>query len=43
MNRLSESIKIKMQNKYSSKGNKNLFENKNQSQNFSVAQFSQST
>jgi len=24
MNRLSESIKIKMQNKYSSKGNKNL-------------------
>jgi len=24
MNRLSESIKMKMQNKYSSKGNKNL-------------------
>jgi hypothetical protein len=40
MNKLSESIKMKMQNKYSSKGNKNSCENKNQTQNINVAQFS---
>ena len=36
MNKLSDSVKMKMQNKYSSKGKKNCYDNKNQTQNFNI-------